>query len=244
MKKVWPLYASNTLTGILSLSILIAVGGCGGAPQAPKKTPPPLVKKVQLQGETAYDVCSVPNPEKGKKYPLFFFLSPNGNPRDFYPVQAEVCLQNSCFFGASYNFRNNVSFDNFLPALKASIWDISSRYPIDPKRVYLCGFSGGGMASYVTAYFNPGLIRGVLSNDGALHANLLEPGELKQSQLKAVAILSGTMDAVVTPDYLKQNAKIVEGAGIKVQIFSFEGDHVIAGPEEWDKAMKWLLKES
>lgn len=228
---------------LIVLVAFLAAAGCGGAKKAEEKAPP-AIQKVQLSGNAAYDLCVPPGLAGGKTYPLFFFLSPGGNPRDFYPRQAEVCLKQNCFFAASYNYRNEIPLDAFMPAVKASISDILLKQRVDRERVYLCGFSGGGMASYVTSYFHPGMIRGVISNDGALHPNLLESGELKVTRLKAAAILSGTKDTLVTPDLLKQHARLLEDNGIKTRIFPFEGGHEIAGPNEWEKAISWILTEN
>jgi len=88
--------------------------------------------------------------------------------------------------------------------------------------IYLAGFSGGGMAAFVTAHFDPGRFAGVISNSGALHENLESPTALKATDLKRIVFLAGTKDQVVPEAHLKGNAALVESAGIPLRFFSFE----------------------
>ncbi len=218
---------------------LLFNAGCGSSGDAGAAL---TSKKVTVSGKTAYEVAVPDGLAKGKKYPLFFFLSPDGNPKQFLNSAGPVCKELKCIYAGTYNYRNNTHPDNWANAIKDSIEHLKKTQPVDPDKIYLGGFSGGAQASYVTSFFHKGICRGILANSGVIHQNLRDPGELGQCRLKAVAIISGTSDSVVTPDHLKKDEKLLEATGIANTFISFKGAHQVAPKDKYLDAMKWLLK--
>lgn len=224
----------------LLLSLLCFTGcGAGKSADQTKMTS----KKVTVAGNVAYEVALPDKIAKGKTYPLFFFLSPDGDPKKFLPSAGPACEELKCIFAGSYNYRNNTHPDTWANAIKDCIAHISKTQPVDKTRIFLGGFSGGAQASYVTSFFNQGICQGILANSGVIHQNLRDPGELRQTRLKAVALLSGTTDNVVTPDHLRQDERLLQNTGIANTFISFKGGHEIAPKAQYLQAMKWLLKQ-
>ena len=234
----------KTLAGIFLAVMIGVMFGCSGGGKATSATSSaPATQKVELSGQPAYEISAPGSVEPGRKYPLFIFLSPNGSPQIFIDVALPVCREKGCYFAASYQFRNDIRIDDFLPPLKATLEDIRKRFPIDSENIFIGGFSGGGMASYVMSYFLPGTFRGVLICNGALHENLRNPGELLVSRLKKAAIIMGKADNVVTPEILREDERLLKEANIKVQKFPFDGGHTLAGSSEFRQAISWLLEK-
>jgi polyhydroxybutyrate depolymerase len=75
------------------------------------------------------------------------------------------------------------------------IQQISIDYSIDPKRVYACGFSNGGMMSYGLAHHKSNLIAAVASVSGAM----LDAESLPTHPMP-VLIIHGTEDNVIPYD--------------------------------------------
>jgi polyhydroxybutyrate depolymerase len=74
----------------------------------------------------------------------------------------------------------------------AMIADIQSQYAVDPERIYLAGYSNGGMLSYRLACEHAELFAGIAVVSGALNYTPCEP-----SRPLPVLIIHGTADATV-----------------------------------------------
>ncbi len=222
----------------VGLSLLV---GCGSSKN--ESSTALQSKKVTVSGKVAYEVALPASLAKGKKYPLFFFLSPDGAPKQFLPSAGPACEDLKCIFAGSYNYRNNTHPDSWANAIKDCIEHLKKNQPVDSDKIFLGGFSGGAQASYVTSFFHKGICRGILANSGVIHQNLHDPGELGQCRLKAVALISGTDDGVVTPDHLRKDEKLLQNTGINSKFISFKGAHQVAPKDKFLEAMKWLLKQ-
>lgn len=75
--------------------------------------------------------------------------------------------------------------------IMAAISDIQAQLPVDPDRIYVSGFSNGGMLSYRLACERPGFFAGVAVVSGALNV----PG--CAATATSVIMIHGTADATV-----------------------------------------------
>jgi predicted esterase len=239
--KLFVMNSQKIVIVIIFLCFLVSVVGCGGGNN--QKVGGKIPQTITLPGSVKYEIKSPSNIEEGKKYPLFFFLSPAGALGQFHQAVLPVCEELQVFYGGSFNYRNGEAHTVFMPAIMRSIQDIVKTHPVDGKRVYLCGFSGGGMASYVTAYFNPGKFRGVIANNGVMHENIADVHETQKMKIKGAVILSGSADKVVSSILLKQNAALLKKSGVETLFIPFSGKHQVAGSDQYQKAMKWLLNQ-
>ena len=119
-------------------------------------------------------------------------------------------------------------------AAKAMLGDVSERFSIDEKRVYLTGFSGGARAATAMAVWLKEQIAGVIAC-GAGFAAGIEPS----SSLPFV--FYGT---VGNEDFnyaeLKQLDRKLQGSGVTHRIEVFEGGHSWAPSDVGVRAVEWL----
>ncbi|RLI91856.1 MAG: hypothetical protein DRO95_03460 [Candidatus Altiarchaeales archaeon] len=175
-----------------------------------------------------------------KSYPLIFCMSPNGNGRDFYNSVYPIANRYDHILACSNDFSNYKAIDEFLPQIYNAIDDIQRRVNIDENRIYACGFSGGGMATYVVSYFKPNYFTGLIVNNGAIHGNLYDVDMLKQMGVKKVALICGKEDSIVSCSHMRNDAKWLNSAGIETKIIEFDGGHEIAPPDAYEEAILWI----
>ncbi|HEU5288070.1 MAG TPA: prolyl oligopeptidase family serine peptidase, partial [Candidatus Limnocylindria bacterium] len=84
----------------------------------------------------------------------------------------------------------------------AMIADLQQTYPIDASRIYLAGYSNGGMMSYRLACEHAELFAGIAVVSGALNYSPCEP-----SRPLSVLIVHGTGDLTVPYDGGETNAR-------------------------------------
>lgn len=100
-------------------------------------------------------------------YGLLVFVAPWSQatrPRRWRPALDRRGL----IFVSAENSGNEAKvLDRRVPLALLAFENVRARYPIDPKRVYIGGFSGGSRVAQVTALAYPELFRGVLLNAGS-----------------------------------------------------------------------------
>ena len=84
--------------------------------------------------------------------PLVVCLSPTGEGDLFSSALYPAAEEHGFVVLGSNDFASNRSSAEFLPRLYSAIEDAKKNINIDEKRVYLCGFSGGAVATYVVQH--------------------------------------------------------------------------------------------
>ena len=199
---------------------------------------PQLIKK----GAISYYLFLPRYYDPDREYPLLLCLSPSGNGaifKSFYPVTSKYGV----VMVGSNDFANMIPADKFLPKLIATLIDVKRKVRIKEGEVYACGFSGGGMATYVFSYFYPGTFKGLIVNSGAIHGNLYSVYALRRMNVKKVALLCGDRDRVVSCEYMRGDEGWLERAGIQVKLFKFKGGHQLAPPNVFEKALLWVMSQ-
>ncbi len=140
--------------------------------------------------------------------------------------------------------------------LLSFIGDLASRYSLPPAKIFLCGFSQGGMMALEAGLrFKDSKgtrLAGLACLSGALLANTsfnethladpasyysLDQGDLKQTLVEAardkipVFIGHGSFDPVVPVVSGKLSRDFLKKAGLEVEYFEFPGQHEISFPE-------------
>ena len=177
---------------------------------------------------------------KAKKYPLFVTLSPGGNGRDFEKSAGYVCNKMGFIMVGSNDFRNGVPSNIVLPKVDAMIADVSRKYSVDKSKIYIGGFSGGGMGSYFMAVRKPGFFKGLVINNGRIHPSYLKVGTMRKMRVKRVAIMSSDADNVVKRSLLEDQARLLRKAGVTVKFIKWKGGHSIAPSSIYEQALKWV----
>ena len=89
---------------------------------------------------------------------------------------------------------SSVDDDAYFDAIVA---DVSAKYSVDPKRVYVIGHSNGAFISHRLACDRAGEVAAIVSLEGA---QWLDPSDCAPSQPVAVAEIHGTADTTILFD--------------------------------------------
>ncbi len=227
---------------LLLLILVLFQSGCCEKKKEVKKKKIKLTKTIKVNAKASYEIFVPDSIDLSRNYPLFFFLSPSGDPNIYSKAMVEVCKSENCIYASSYNFKNETSHNDFIPAIKDSIKNILDNYPVHERLIYLAGFSGGGQGAYVVSHFIKNKFAGIIANNGVIHPNINDSESLKYLGLKKVAILVGNEDKVVTPVDLRNDSALLQRSGIIVKMFNFNGGHEVAPEDIYLEAVKWILK--
>jgi hypothetical protein len=110
----------------------------------------------------------VPKKRKGRRYGLLVWMAP-GN-LGIIPPWWEKVLRKRCLIAVGANEAGNgrettVRLGLALDAVHA----LTQEYTVDPKRIYVAGFSGGGNMSCLLTFHYPEVFRGGIYMAGALY---------------------------------------------------------------------------
>jgi phospholipase/carboxylesterase len=213
-----------------------------GAPGEARDTgePPRRLERGARIGSLSYEVRLPADLSRRASFPLLILIHNTGTASQ-YMDQIEKSLAGLDWIVVCTNdIHVSQKGDVILRVMENTLADIEEKFPVDPDRRYLGGFSAGAMASYLVAFFRPGTFRGVLADGGLIHGGMTSLRAVRRMKLEEVVILSGTRDATITPRELRQNRSLVRSAGTHVRFLTFEGDHVIAPGKLYRAALQWL----
>ncbi|MBM4152317.1 MAG: hypothetical protein FJ220_02190, partial [Kiritimatiellaceae bacterium] len=113
------------------------------------------------------------DPDRAEKWPVMFIMSPNGGNKNElarYVDGAEYCDWIIVMSKQSKNY-----YDRSGDAVIAMFEDVSERFPINEKRCYSSGFSGGSRRAFELASLKSDKIIGIIGA-GAGHSGYQIPG--------------------------------------------------------------------
>lgn len=118
---------------------------------------------------------------------------------------------------------------------------------IDPKRVFLTGFSSGAVMTYRVAFRAPGMFAGVIPFSGFVPGEYLTAtNPLALSPKVPFYIFSGDKDNAVTPGNAKKAESYLKKLGTPVKVNIFDGTHYL--PENifdvLKEAIEWFDQSS
>lgn len=161
---------------------------------------------------------------KGEKHPVVFVMNPGGGGAGTTNSYQPGAERNRWIIAVSKESKNK--FDGSVPAVNAMMDEVSKTLPIDEKRMYSSGFSGGSRMAYVISASHK-KIAGVIScgAGGALGS----PKQIAYGLDGTNCFNRGDM------------ARSFKGLRGKNSILRyFPGKHVWAGPELLDDAITHL----
>ena len=202
------------------------------------------VKTVSVPGQPAinYSVCLPDDYAAGNTYPLMLFLHPNGQGQAAVTHLQGLANVRGIIVAGSSDFANHVESNVFGPQIEKTLDHLTTLYSVDPERIYLAGFSGGGMGCYVSAHcIHTYEFAGLIVNGGVLHHFMREdPAEIKNMHAKRVVILSGDYDDLNPPSVLERDKELLESQGLEVHMLSFRGRHTFAPVTLFAEALQIL----
>jgi len=104
-------------------------------------------------------------PKEG--FGLLVFIAPWDEPTQPRMWRQPLNRHGLIFVSAVNSGNDQKVLDRRLPLALLAYENVRARYPIDPKRVYVGGLSGGSRAAEMTALAYPDVFRGVLLNAGS-----------------------------------------------------------------------------
>lgn len=93
-------------------------------------------------GDSSYFLYLPTTLVEDRQAPLLFFTGPGGGTANICKNFSQAAELNGCIIGVSKESRNGIDSESFI---EANIKHLLATLPIDPKRVYSAGVSGGGI---------------------------------------------------------------------------------------------------
>ncbi|MCK7461663.1 MAG: hypothetical protein MZU84_06185 [Sphingobacterium sp.] len=171
--------------------------------------------------------------DAGKTWPLLVLFDPAA--RGSLAVEAfrEAAEAHGWILAASNDSRNGPLQDSARAAF--ALWvDVSKRFPVDDRRVYATGFSGGARVASVFPRVVGRPIAGVIGCGAGL-ASGLEPGALGAA---AYFGLAGFAD--FNYGEMKALDRSLDPSGIPHRFHYFEGSHAWPDPASCARAVAWM----
>jgi hypothetical protein len=170
--------SSDLVTGLQKNVIFSAYCPLSGSLEVARRTLSPLANVEVARASArlrpqAVDLTQerfsvyVPAQRPSRGYALLVFIPPWEDAR--LPLAwAPVLDENGVIFVSAAKSGNEENvIDRRIPLALLGAYNIMQRYPIDPDRVYIGGFSGGSRVAMRTALAYPDLFRGALLNAGS-----------------------------------------------------------------------------
>ncbi len=101
-------------------------------------------------------------PAAGKLIPLVLFISPGDNPGGFAAFST-TATGHGVLVASPRGAGNRCPFPRRVNIVLDVLDDLRRRFPIDPDRTYLAGFSGGGRVACTIGFALPELFGGIIS---------------------------------------------------------------------------------
>lgn len=150
---------------------------------------------------------------------------------------------------------NCFSADHAQEDLREAIADVLARYPVDPERIVLAGFSMGGYGVYRTAFERPGFFKGLAIFSGVPdvatrwlgpgHPDFLDPSTLGGFKGMPVFIFHGTLDRNCPFEKTERLVGLLKAAGAQVDFVTEPGKgHEYPAPATIARYFAWLERWS
>lgn len=168
-----------------------------------------------------------------RKWPIIYVFDPGARGA----IAAEVVRAAAEKFGyivaASNNSRNGPQGRSGAAA--QAMWqDTQQRLPVDERRRYFAGLSGGARVASSLAVSCHDCVAGVIANAAAFPPNTQPFRGMKFAYFAAVG------DADLNfPEFVSLR-KDLEAVGARYRVRIFHGDHGWAPPEVWTEALNWM----
>lgn len=168
---------------------------------------------------------------KEKKYPLILFFDPHAD--GALPLNMYKTLADSFGFiiAGSNNSQNGMQPEDLLHVGNTCIEDILHRFPIDDRRLYLAGFSGGARVAGMVAD-NAGGIRGVIACGAGINVS-----QERSIPYYNILFIAGLADF----NYGEMKNILQRVQSQKNHIIEFDGKHEWAPKATFNDAFMWML---
>ena len=186
------------------------------------------------------------HPDATKNVPLVLFLHGSGERGDDLEHVATVGLPlllerlPEPAFVVAPQCPEEVRWTDFLDDLGIILEDLSARYPVDPRRVYLTGLSMGGQGAWYLAAYMPERFAAVVPVCGRSN-----PGAAERLKDMPIRVFHGADDGVVPLNESEKMINALQAAGSQAELTVFPG----VGHDSWTPAYRdpelysWLFAQ-
>lgn len=125
-------------------------------------------------------------------------------------------------------------------AIVAFIDQLVSKYPIDPKKVDLIGFSQGAILSYAIALSYPEKVNKIVALSGYFNENILKD-DYQDNNFKDLKIFAshGTVDQVIDIQWARKTPEVLKALQIEHQYHEYPVGHGVH-PNNFNDLKKFL----
>ena len=204
------------------------------APQAqfPAGTVIPKVT-CTTDSEETYAVYLPSGFSPARKWPILYLFDPGARGRVAVDVVREAAEKYGYIVAASNNSRNG-PMGGSMKAANAVWQDTQQKFPIDERRRYVTGMSGGARVATSIALGCDGCIAGVIANAAGFPNGTAPPRDMKFAYFAAV----GNADFNYS-EFVDLRRKL-DAVGAPYRIRVFEGQHGWAPTDVWLEALNWM----
>lgn len=186
-------------------------------------------------------------PEPAAGYALLVFVSPFEQALVPPEWRNELNHQGMIYVAAEHSGNDNDMVGRRIPLALHAYENVAKRYRLDPARVFVGGFSGGGRTAMRIALSYPDVFRGALLNSGndpigtaGISLPAKELFELVQQRSRFVFV-TGERDSMVlaTDVATRRSVQALCVQGLETQ--TMDGGHRLLGAHELHQALRTLL---
>lgn len=168
-----------------------------------------------------------------RKWPTLFVFDPGARGQLAVETMHTAAEKFGYIVVASNNSRNG-PMGGSVEAADAMWKDAHQRFPVDERRRYLAGMSGGARLAVSIALACKECVTGVIANAAGFPGDASPSRDMKFTYYAAV----GNADFNY-PEFVTLRTKLTD-AGARYHIRIFEGQHDWAPPEIWMEALNWM----
>jgi phospholipase/carboxylesterase len=197
--------------------LVIALHGYGGDKSS-------MLKLMRRINERDYAIAALQGPHQHLVYPT------KEQPRLGYG------------FGWLSNFKPEESVALHHHAIRRIIAALGDAGAIDPRKVFLLGFSQAVGVNFRFAFTHPDLIRGVVAICGGIPGDWESAGKYASGALD-VLYVAGERDEFYSPERIRQNAAALERRARSVELQFFDAGHEVPRAS-YTVIDEWLKRKS
>ena len=132
-------------------------------------------------------------------------------------------------------------FDESFNKVVQFIEDIKTGYPVNPSKVFLCGFSMGAIISFALALTRTETLAGVIANSGYIPEENQLQFNWAGIKGKPFFVSHGLYDPVIPITFGRRASELLRNAQADLCYREYEMGHQI-GEESLNDIMQWLTK--
>ncbi|AIQ54773.1 alpha/beta hydrolase [Paenibacillus sp. FSL R7-0331] len=206
-----------------------------------------------------YDIHLPANLEQGKKYPVIFTLHGKGsNERNMYDLVAPLAdafiiigIRGNLPLGAGYQYYDLKSlgnpiremFDQAVNDLESFIQYATEKYPVDPDRRYLLGFSQGAILSMTLALTMGSQLKGIVALNGYVPDFVKTEYSLRSIKDVSIFASHGEYDSVFPVRIGHETAAYLHEQTERVTFKLYPTDHGVSEENQMD-LLQWIKKDA